>query len=188
MSEKIATKKAKKAFELNKPMTMSYRFDTEWTVVKPPVSTLDRCPRCGSKHSIKAKKFGQPMNFFAPPPPAPAPAPVVKPSKKKVKVKVDDLKAHVPRPYATASYWALCPKKREPIILYDVAVSKTSYNAFLKSEFIKTLTSREDKKFLDDVKRMAVHSHSIVKMTFTPTAVWAAKWEPGAKDKAKKRG
>ena len=178
---------------LGKPLAMEYTFQTDWVIVKPPPKKLDACPRCSKKHPIEAKRFESPMTFYAPPPPEPEPVrkPGVK-NWKKVKSKGREVWRPVrpkpePRPYASSSYWAMCPVKKEPILLFDVAISKNNYDAFLKSDFIKTFKSREDKKFLGEVKKLAASAMSRVKITMQPTAAYVWKYDLDKKAKAKKR-
>lgn len=57
----------------------------------PPPMALKPCPRCGEEHKkIAPKKFGTPMEFF---------------TEKKLTQR--------------ASHWVLCPKTKEPVILFD---------------------------------------------------------------------
>lgn len=76
----------------------------------PPLTELKPCPRCESKHGrIDPKKFRHPMEFFN------AEGKVVQ----------------------RASHWVLCPKTKEPIILFDrysCTVTKATFG--LKKAFL----------------------------------------------------
>jgi hypothetical protein len=99
-----------------------------WELAPPPTK-LD-CPRCGKTHKIKPKKFAKPMQFF------------------NVPAKEGD------KPTNSASYWALCPKTKEPIILFDRANLAASIENVLVKDFAKQIAEEEDKQFLADMAAM----------------------------------
>lgn len=179
-TKKAEPRKLKVKWEM--PTTYSIQLDT--LVLHPPPTSIEKCPRCGKKHkSIKPKKLGKPMEFYAydPPPSDPktpkvAPRPEAKPT---------------PRLVSRASYWAVCPKTKEPIVLFDRVDRGSTIENIVVKQAVDDIVREEDKRFLDSLKGFASKTGkrgkgkkndapvaSTITATFGPTQTWVASWGP----------
>lgn len=174
---KKPTKKQKKQVEPPKPppkdetppekrtLKAKWNLDFNSIVFLPPLTSLEKCPRCEKAHKrIKPLKFKKPMQFWR-----------------------KDAEGQ-PKLMDQASHWFMCKRTKEPVILYDRVDQGLVILNTVAEQSVKDICAEEDKRFLDSVStwtatykmpkkgkgkgtKKAAESMKIT-ATFGPTTTW----------------
>jgi hypothetical protein len=144
-----------------------YNIDFNSIVFLPPLTSLEKCPRCEKPHKrIKPLKFKKPMRFWR---------------------KGDDGQMKL---MDQASHWFMCKRTKEPVVLFDRVDQGLVILNTVADQAVKEICEAEDKKFLDSIstwtatykmkpkgkgkgkgaKKVAEEMH--IKASFGPTTTW----------------
>lgn len=143
----MTTKKAKptakppKARKLKAKWKLPAKFQISlsYVVWHPPPTSLEKCPRCEKPHKkLKPLKLKKPMDFYGGP----------------------DGKL-----FARASYWAQCPKTKEPIVLFDRPDAGESILNLVTKTAVDDICKEEDAKFLSEISSVVGNTKTETKAT-----------------------
>ncbi len=109
-----------------KPKAKKVDVQIQTVFMVPPLKHVEQCPRCGGAHKIKAKKLLKPFRVEFNPP----------------------AEGEKPLDPIVSSFWAMCPKTKEPIILFDHYVTTED---ILKRNIVKDLASQIDKDVINSI-------------------------------------
>jgi hypothetical protein len=121
-----------------KPPT-KFKISLSYVVWHPPPTALEKCPRCEKPHKkLKPLKLKKPMDFYDGP----------------------DGKL-----FARASYWAQCPKTKEPIVLFDRPDAGESILNLVTKTAVDDICKEEDAKLLSEISSVVGNTKTGTKAT-----------------------
>ena len=147
--KKKQPRKPKPAAKKKTAKPMRFKISMSWVVMLPPPTSLEKCPRCEKPHKkLKPLALKKPMEFYGP-----------------------DGKL-----YGRASNWAMCPKTKEPIVLFDRADTGESLLNLVTKQAVDDICKQEDAKFLSEISSMVGKTKTTTKATSGDVLEKRGKW------------